>query len=187
MNFSIKHLYVFSLSVLLLNGCSVFNSKQAPAAVYGESLITNPYEEALNTTISSTEEFDMTIQPEFSESVASEKVEIDKPLSPAILALLADADNKTQAGDLESAVATIERALRITPRNALLIYKLASIRLQQEKPRLAEDLAKKAALLSGKNKSLKRKSWLLISEARSRQNNHYGAKEARQKADSFAE
>jgi hypothetical protein len=82
-------------------------------------------------------------------------------------------------------VATIERALRIDARNPRLTYKLAALRLKQSKPRLAEDLAKKAALLSAGDKVLKKQSWLLISEARRQQNNHYGAKEARLKADNI--
>ena len=111
------------------------------------------------------------------------KVSTEKPLSPAVLALVNEADRNGQAGDLESAVSTLERALRISPRNPRLTYKLAKLRLRQSKPRLAEDLAKKAALLSASNKRLKKQSWLLIGEARKQQKNFYGAKEARLKAD----
>jgi predicted negative regulator of RcsB-dependent stress response len=105
-----------------------------------------------------------------------------KQLSPAVLALLADADKSSQQGDLKSAVITLERALRIDSRNPILLYKLAKLRLTQLKPRLAEDLAKKAALLSGKDKTLKHHCWLLISEAREHQNNHFGANEAKNRA-----
>jgi hypothetical protein len=40
-------------------------------------------------------------------------------------------------------------------------------------------------LLAGNNLDLKRKSWLLIAEARRQQQNYPGAKEAKAKADSF--
>ncbi|MEQ1530654.1 MAG: tetratricopeptide repeat protein, partial [Methylococcales bacterium] len=60
--------------------------------------------------------------------------------SPAVGALLADATQNSKSGSLDQAVTTIERAIRIEPRNANLYYKLAVIRLKQSKPRLAEDL-----------------------------------------------
>jgi len=109
----------------------------------------------------------------------------DKPLAPAVVALLSQADKSYKAGKYDFAVATIERALRIEPRNATLVYKLAAVRLKQSKLQLAEDLAKKASLLAGNNTLIKRRSWLLISEARRMQGNQYGAKEAKQKATEY--
>ncbi len=109
----------------------------------------------------------------------------EKPLAPAIVALLSQADKNYKAGEYGLAVATIERALRIEPRNATLVYKLASVRLRQSKPRLAEDLAKKASLLAGNNTMIKQRSWLLIAEARRLQGNQLGAKEAKQKAANY--
>jgi len=106
----------------------------------------------------------------------------EKPLAPAVVALLSQADKNYKAGEFDLAVATIERALRIEPRNATLVYKLASVRLKQSKPRLAEDLAKKASLLAGNNTLIKRRSWLLIAKARRLQGNQIGANEAKQKA-----
>ncbi len=106
----------------------------------------------------------------------------DKPLAPAVVALLSLADESYKAGKYDYAVATIERALRIEPRNARLVYKLAAVRIKQSKPQLAEDLAKKASLLAGDNTLIKRRSWLLIAEARRMQGNQYGTKEAKQKA-----
>jgi hypothetical protein len=95
-------------------------------------------------------------------------------MSPAVLALVSEAETSSRSGDLESAVVTLERALRIDSRNPTLTYKLAALRLKQSKPRLAEDLAKKAALLAADDKALKKKSWLLISEARRQQKNYHG-------------
>ena len=106
-------------------------------------------------------------------------------LSPVVVALISDADQNSRSGNLDSAVASLERGLRIEPRNATLIYKLAEVRLKQSKPRLAEDLAKKSALLAGSDRILKRQSWLLIAEARKLQGNFAGAKEAEFKAGQF--
>lgn len=104
---------------------------------------------------------------------------------PAVIALLSEADRNRSSGDLDAAVVVMERALRIDPRNPTLTYKLAQVRIKQNKPQLAEELAGKAALLAGGDLDLKRKSWLMIAEARQMQQNYQGAKEAKAKADSF--
>jgi tetratricopeptide (TPR) repeat protein len=98
--------------------------------------------------------------------------------TPAVGALLLAANENSQAGNLDSAASSIERAIRIEPRNSALYYKLAVIRLDQSKPRLAEDLAKKAALLAVNDNTLKKHSWLLIAKAREQQSNFTGAKKA---------
>lgn len=105
--------------------------------------------------------------------------------SPAVLALLGDAERNSRKGDLDAAAATIERALRIDSRNAGLLYKLAQIRLKQNQPRLAEDLAKKSQLYAGNNRELKKNSWMLIATARYMQGDKQGANEAREKANQF--
>jgi cytochrome c-type biogenesis protein CcmH/NrfG len=106
-------------------------------------------------------------------------------LSPAVSALVLAANQNSRSGDLELAAASLERAIRIEPRNANLFYKLAILRLKQEKPRLAEDLAKKSALLAASDNKLKKHCWLLIAHIRETQQNFAGAKEARTKAESF--
>ena len=112
-----------------------------------------------------------------------EPLETSASMSPAVDALVLAANQNSSSGNLEVASATIERAIRIEPRNANLYYKLALVRLNQSKPRLAEDLAKKSALLAANDSTLKKHSWLLIAHARELQNNFKGAKEARAKAD----
>ncbi|MGR8934448.1 MAG: tetratricopeptide repeat protein [Gammaproteobacteria bacterium] len=105
--------------------------------------------------------------------------------SPAVLALLTDADRNSRSGDLDAAAATVERALRIDSRNPALLYKLAQLRLKQNQPRLAEDLAKKSELYAGNNRELKKDSWLLIARARYLQGDQQGANEARAKASRY--
>jgi len=114
-----------------------------------------------------------------------EDVKVPSGTSPAVLALLTEADRSRGSGDLDAAVTVMERALRIDSRNPTLTYKLAQLRIKQNKPQLAEELAGKAALLAGNDLELKRKSWLMIAEARRMQQNLQGAKEAKAKADSF--
>lgn len=117
--------------------------------------------------------------------ITVEDVVVPATASPAVFALSAQADASQKRGDLEAAVVITERALRIDSRNPIITYKLALLRLKQNKPQLAEDLAGKAALLAGSDLEMKRKSWLLIAEARQNQQNYQGAKEAKNKAESF--
>ncbi len=114
-----------------------------------------------------------------------EPLETFAPLSPAVSALASAAAQNSKSGNIESATTTIERAIRIEPRNATLYYKLALFKLKQSKPRLAEDLAKKAALLASNDAPLKKHSWLLVARAREMQGDLAGGKEARAKADKF--
>ena len=114
-----------------------------------------------------------------------EPLESFAPLSPAVNALALASNQNSQSGNVEAATASIERAIRIEPRNATLYYKLALLRLKQSKPRLAEDLAKKAALLASNDAQLKKHSWLLVARAREMQGDLKGGKEARAKADKF--
>jgi hypothetical protein len=107
------------------------------------------------------------------------------PQSPAVGSLVMAANENSQGGNQDSAVSSIERAIRIEPRNATLYYKLAVLRLKQSKPRLAEDIARKAALLAVNDNALKKHSWLLIANARELQKNVAGAKKAKAEADKY--
>jgi Tfp pilus assembly protein PilF len=150
---------------VLLNGCSGLVHDKSPSIHNKEQ--TEKYFRKQN-------------QPTKPESLG---LDLEKKEPSAVGVLIAEADGYSKQGNFESAVAKIERALRISPRNPFLIYKLAKLRLKQHKPSLSEDLAKKAAVLSANDKWLKRQCWLLISIARKQQNNTYGAQEAKQKAD----
>jgi len=107
------------------------------------------------------------------------------PLSPAVNALALAANQSSKSGDIEAATTTIERAIRIEPRNATLYYKLAVLRLKQSKPKLAEDLAKKAILLATNDEALKKHSWLLVARARELMSDTNGSREAKTQADKF--
>ncbi len=128
-----------------------------------------------------------TPKPEFSEPPPPpfEPLESFAPLSPAVNALASASSQNSRSGNIEAATAAIERAIRIEPRNATLYYKLALLKLKQSKPRLAEDLAKKAALLASNDTQLKKHSWLLVARAREMQGDLKGGKAARAKANQF--
>jgi len=111
-------------------------------------------------------------------------VKID-PAADAISDLVMNAEKHSNAGDLGSASVMLERALRISPRDGQLTFKLAQLRLKQSQPRLAEDLAKKADLLAAGDTALKKQCWLLIAQARRLQQDSSGAEQAQSKADSW--
>lgn len=178
--------------VLLIQGCGAFYTQQTPAPIYDKTQTAKPYPSSVKT-----EGIKDTAKP-YPNSVKTEGIKddayqtpaatplvADQPLSPAVAALVLEAEQSSKAGDFAAAVAILERALRIDARNPRLTYKLAKLHLQRSKPRLAEGLAKKAVLLAAHDKALKRQSWLLISEARKQQNDFYGAKQAKLKADNF--
>lgn len=99
-------------------------------------------------------------------NVTLEDAAVPPGTSPAVVALVNQADNDRRKGDLDTAVLVMERALRIDPRNPVITYKLAQIRFKQGKFKQAEELAGKAALLAGGNAEVKRKSLHLATEAR---------------------
>ncbi|MGR9086710.1 MAG: tetratricopeptide repeat protein [Gammaproteobacteria bacterium] len=124
-------------------------------------------------------------EPEVFALTPFEPIEPPASSSPAVGALVVAANQNSRSGNVEVAASSIDRALKIEPRNPSLYYKLALLRLKQNKPQEAEDLAKKSALLAGSDKQLKRHSWLLIAHARELRRDMQGARQARAKANSF--
>lgn len=102
--------------------------------------------------------------------------------SPALLALMQEAEAESASGNLDNAAAALERAIRIQPSNAVLWQKLAEVRLQQHQPGLAEELAKKSNSLAKGNAALKRKNWAIIADARRKKGDAEGAADADAKA-----
>ena len=116
------------------------------------------------------------------------KKEIEKKVvkkSPVIVKLLADADKSAKQGRLNVAVATLERAVRIAPREADVFNQLAMLRFKQKKWELAENLAKKSALLAEGDNALKKKNWLLIASIRKQVGDDKGANAALLKAKKY--
>jgi predicted Zn-dependent protease len=95
-----------------------------------------------------------------------------------VVALLDDSDRKLQAGQQEAAAAAVERALRISPSNALLWYRLAAIRVGQGQWSQAEALAQKSLSLSGNDVQLQSDNWKLIARARRELGDAAGARAA---------
>ena len=106
---------------------------------------------------------------------------INKKKESVIIALLDDAERLSNKGQSEKAAATIERALRIEPKNALLWHRLAAVRMQQQQWQQAIAMARKSNALAVNNAQLKSDNWAVIAAAYDRLGNKKKANEARNK------
>jgi len=103
------------------------------------------------------------------------------------VALLWDKAEKARRDNrLDDAVSALERALRLTPDDAVIWSRLAELRLRQRKYAVAENLAAKSNSLAGKQRLLRYRNWLIIEAARERRGDTAGAVEARERADALS-
>ena len=106
----------------------------------------------------------------------------DEQLSGPVLALLTSARQQESSGDLGSASASLERALRIAPREPQVLYRLAQVRLDQGDAAQAEQLARRGLSYAAGRPTLQAGLWGLVADARERLGDAAGAAEARQRA-----
>ncbi|WP_200178575.1 tetratricopeptide repeat protein [Ectothiorhodospira mobilis] len=106
----------------------------------------------------------------------------DEPPLPAVAALTRDADRQRRAGDLDAAAASLERGLRIAPRDPRLWQRLAQVRLEQGEARQAEELARRSLGLCGTNTALRIRNWEIIAGARRLQGDGESARRALERA-----
>ncbi|MDA1107230.1 MAG: tetratricopeptide repeat protein [Proteobacteria bacterium] len=90
------------------------------------------------------------------------------PPSTAVVALLDTASQQTRAGKLDNAAATLERALRLEPRNAELWTRLAEVRLKQGQLDQAAGLAAKSNNLAGNNAGIITRNLKILEQVRAR-------------------
>jgi tetratricopeptide (TPR) repeat protein len=172
----IRNLMVAVTVLLLVSGCGgvPFFSDADPAPVEDES-VSIPEGGGAD---SWSDEGPVAVAP----YQPSTRFETSPSHSSAVGELLQTARTQQQAGNLTEAVATLERALRIEPRNAHLWNRLAHLRLQQQQPELAAELAAKSNVLAAADVELKRDNWLLIGQARRATGDIEGARTAERKA-----
>lgn len=110
----------------------------------------------------------------------------DKPvapgLPPAADSLARQAEQQRQTGDYAGAAASLERSLRIAPREAYLWNRLARVRMEQGLSAQAGQLAARSNDLAGNQSAIKKDNWRIIAEARRRAGDTVGAGEAEQRA-----
>lgn len=106
----------------------------------------------------------------------------DEELEGPVLALLTSARQMQSSGDLNGAASNLERAQRIAPREPQVLFRLAELRLAQDAPAQAEQLARRALTYAAGRPALQASLWELIAQARERQGDPAGAAQARQRA-----
>lgn len=109
-------------------------------------------------------------------------VEIKPTYSSPVEGLLKTSNKQQSEGNIAGAVASIERALRIEPRNAYLWNRLAHLRLEQGQSARAVELAAKSRSLAGADNKLKADNWRLIAQARRNDGDVNGARKAEREA-----
>jgi cytochrome c-type biogenesis protein CcmH/NrfG len=124
--------------------------------------------------------------PVYADASGSASAVNSAPQQPAVVALLQQAEAQANAGELESAAASLERAIRIDARNPVIWYHLATVRLSQGEAAQAEQLANKSNSLAPGNHAQQSRNWILIAESRRQMNDRAGAAAAEQHARELA-
>jgi predicted Zn-dependent protease len=105
----------------------------------------------------------------------------------AVIALLDRAQTDNDSGQREAAGASLERALRIEPRNPWLWLELAQVRLAQGQYEQAITLAGKSNSFAGHQSRVQAANWQVIGKARVAQGDSAGAEQAFKLAAEFAQ
>jgi tetratricopeptide (TPR) repeat protein len=100
----------------------------------------------------------------------------------AVAGLMETARADAAAGRLANAAASLERALRIEPRNPRLWQELARVRLKQGQYAQAESVAARSNSWAGSDNALRAENWRLIAEAREARGDADGARAALEQA-----
>ena len=116
-----------------------------------------------------------------------ETIEPAPATGQAVLALLSEARSAARSGHLQTSGSLLERALRIEPRNSVLWYYLAKMRLKQGSFEQAASLAAKSNSLSQGDRRLQADNWRIIAHARQRLGDVEGARKAQARANGLSE
>jgi Tfp pilus assembly protein PilF len=107
---------------------------------------------------------------------------ISQKESVAVAGLMDSARADTASGNLAGAAASLERALRIEPRNPRLWHELARVRLKQGQFAQAESVAARSNSWAGDDRMLRAENWRLIAQSREARGDAEGAKAALESA-----
>ncbi len=101
----------------------------------------------------------------------------------AVASLMDGASADLAAGRYANAAASLERALRIEPRNPRLWQELARVRLKQGEYAQAESIAARSNSWAGDDNRLRAENWRLIAQAREARGDASGARAALEAAE----
>jgi len=119
--------------------------------------------------------------PEPAPSVRRESVPVPEE-GKAAATLLASARQNVRTGQFSQAEMTLERALRVEPRNARLWHEMAQVKFEQKDYGQAVQFCIKSNSLAGKDYDLIQQNWLLMEKAYLEQGEPEKARQARIKS-----
>ncbi|HEX6572139.1 MAG TPA: tetratricopeptide repeat protein [Steroidobacteraceae bacterium] len=99
-------------------------------------------------------------------------------LSPASRALVSQAQAQRKRGDLPGATVSLERALRIEPRNPLLWVEMGRLRMDQRNYTQAEAMGRKALSMAIGDNRTQSQAWQLVADALRARGRNVEAQEA---------
>lgn len=102
--------------------------------------------------------------------------------NPAVDALVEESERQRGVGNFALAASALERALRITPRDAALRVQLAELRLQQGDPFQAKELARMGVVYGHGQPGVEADAWDVIAAAERAIGNQVEATLAEQEA-----
>jgi tetratricopeptide (TPR) repeat protein len=98
---------------------------------------------------------------------------------PAVLNLIQQARTELAAGRPDQAIAALELALDIEPRNPFVWQQLADTHLKRHLPEQAEHVAQRANSFAHGNPYVEIENWRVIAQARQQRGDAAGAQQAR--------
>ena len=99
------------------------------------------------------------------EEINTPRADVKKNESPVIIALLDDVTDYENSGNSQQAEATLERAIRIEPKNPLLWHRLGLLQLREKQWQQAIAMAQKSNSLAANNTDLQLNNWKIIAQA----------------------
>lgn len=181
--------YVAPLLVaLLLSGCAAFPERE-PAPRQGAERDERSKEAAGDADDDTVSEQGIETAAYTPPASKPESLQKDYPRSvgevsgPAVTSLYQQARQSASGGDHASAIALLERALRIEPRNAFVWTALAEQHLAAEHYSQAENSAARANGFARGNPYLEARNWRVIADARRDRGDQNGAKRAHERAE----
>lgn len=103
--------------------------------------------------------------------------------NPAVISLMEEAEQYREQGKPDMAAASLERALRISPRDPVLRERLGWLRLEQGDPFQAKELARMVVVYASGRPLVQASAWELIAEAEAEIGNMMESELARQEAE----
>ena len=157
---------IFLTAAVTLSACANYSARSVPAPVE-----TREAPSASSSTLPSVPSSPSSVPPVETPPDARRETPslppVAEPETPAtpVSTLLAAVDAAIASGQLEQAAALSERALRISPRDGQLWYRLASIRYQQQRYADAVGFAQRALSFAGSDRALTQDSNQLLARA----------------------